>query len=100
MAVIVLLKTDEEILRDLGSRARRKRLEREIPQMELAERAGVHVNTVRSLERGVDIRLRSLIGILRALGQVEEIETILARQTPMQLDVPARPLPQRIRKRA
>lgn len=46
-----------------------------------------------------DIRLRILIGILRALGEVEEIETILARQTPTQLDVPARPLPQRIRKR-
>lgn len=95
----MLLKTDEEILRDLGLRARRKRLEREISQMDLAERAGVHVNTVRSLERGDDIRLRMLIGILRALGEVEEIETILARQTPTQLDVPARPLPQRIRKR-
>jgi len=95
----MLLKTDQEILRDLGLRARRKRLEREISQMDLADRAGVHVNTVRSLERGEDIRLRMLIGILRALGEVEEIESILARQTPTRLGVPARPLPQRIRKR-
>lgn len=96
----MLLKTNEEILQDLGLRARRKRLEREISQMDLAERAGVHVNTVRSLERGEDIRLRMLIGILRALGEVSEIETILSKQTPTQLDVPARPLPQRVRKRA
>jgi len=96
----MLLKTDGEILQDLGLRARRKRLEREISQMDLAERAGVHVNTVRSLERGEDIRLRMLIAILRALGEAEEIETILSKQTPTQLDFPARPLRQRIRKRA
>ena len=95
----MLLKTNEEILQGLGSGARRKRLEREIPQLELAERAGVHVNTVRSLERGEDIRLRSFIGILRALGQVEEIDAVLPKQTPTPLDIPAHPLPQRIWKR-
>jgi transcriptional regulator with XRE-family HTH domain len=96
----MLLKTNEEILRDLGQRARRMRLERRISQVELAERAGVHVNTVRSFERGEDIRLRMLIGILRALGQVEDIESILTKQTPTQLDAPSEPLPQRIRKKA
>lgn len=76
------------------------RLERRISQVELAERAGVHVNTVRSFERGEDIRLRMLIGILRALGQVEDIEAILAKQMPTLLDAPFEPLPQRIRKKA
>jgi len=96
---MLFLKTNEEIVRELGQRARRRRLERRISQQDVAAKAGVHTNTVRALEAGKDIRLHSLVGILRALGGAGDIDAVLARQIPVRLDVAEEPLPQRIRKR-
>ena len=60
--------SDERILRQLGERLARLRLERDLTQATLAEEAGVSKRTVERIEAGHSIQFSSLIRVLRALG--------------------------------
>jgi len=94
------LKTNAEILTELGHKVRQRRLEKQLTQQELADKAGIHVNSLRLLERSNDIRLLTFIQILRALGELQEFEDLLNQ--PLETDLEAlsnRKLPQRIRKK-
>ncbi len=94
------LKTNDEYLTEIGSRVRKRRLEKQLTQQEVADRAGVHVNSVRMLERKADVKLITLIQVLRALGSVQDIEKILSQPLPKKLeDISSAPLPKRIRKK-
>ncbi len=69
--------TTEEILRELGARLRGFRLQRNVTQAELAETAGVGHATVKRAEAGENIRLKTIVKILRALGRVEALDSFL-----------------------
>jgi transcriptional regulator with XRE-family HTH domain len=69
--------TTEEILRELGVRLRGFRLQRNVTQAELAETAGVGHATVKRAEAGENIRLETIVKILRALGRVEALNSFL-----------------------
>lgn len=74
--------TDEVILRELGERLARTRLERNLSQGRLAEEAGVSKRTVERLEAGEPVRSNSLIRVLRALGQIEALDRLVPEPLP------------------
>jgi len=65
------LLTDEQVLEKLGAELRRMRLERNLTQATVAERAGVDRTTVVKLEAGKANSLVNLVQVLRALGRLE-----------------------------
>jgi len=69
--------SEQEILAELGRRLRRTRLSQNVTQQGLAERAGVSQRTVSAAEGGEDIRLSTLVRLLRALHRLEGIDALL-----------------------
>ena len=71
----------------LGDQVRRLRIDRNMDQARLAELADVSVGAVSNLERGKGSSLRTLIGVLRALGRTDWIESLapVVGVSPMQL---------------
>ncbi|HHU26665.1 MAG TPA: helix-turn-helix transcriptional regulator [Bacteroidales bacterium] len=59
--------TDKGLIAKIGEKLRQIRLEQNITQKELAERAGVSLSSVASVEKGNSVSLSTLIAILRAL---------------------------------
>lgn len=70
--------TDDAILSELGGRLARMRLEKNLTQAQLAEKAGVSKRTVERLERGdVAPQLSGFIRVCRALELVERFELLV-----------------------
>jgi len=68
--------TPEEMEAALGERLRTLRLTRNLDQRILAERAGVSLKTLRSLELGNGSTLGTLMRVLRALGREEWLHSV------------------------
>ena len=79
--------TDQAILEDLGSRIRQHRLNRNISQGAVAERAGVSVATVRNLESGNGSSVTTLIRLLRGLGMLHRLEMLIPETEPSPLQL-------------
>jgi transcriptional regulator with XRE-family HTH domain len=73
---------DEAILRELGERLTRLRLERNLAQAELAIEAGVSKRTIERMEAGGATQLVNLVRVCRALGLVEGFEALLPEPVP------------------
>ena len=71
----------------LGDQVRQVRIAQNLDQAQLAELADVSVGAVSNLERGKGSSLRTLIGVLRALGRTDWIESLAPAVgvSPMQL---------------
>lgn len=69
--------TDETVLRDLGQRISRTRLDHNLTQPALAREAGVSKNTVERLEAGTGITLTNFVRILRALGLLDGLDALV-----------------------
>lgn len=74
--------SDTAVLKELGTRLARNRLERNISQAQLALEAGVSKTTVERLEAGKSVKLESFVRILRALGQLELLARLLPEPLP------------------
>jgi len=68
---------DAVILRELGERLARVRLERNLKQAELATQAGVAKRTLERMEAGGATQLVNLVRVCRALGLVERFDTLI-----------------------
>ena len=79
--------TDATVLRELGGRIARQRLERDLTQTELAREAGVDRTALQRLEGGESVTLTTLLRLLRALSLLENLETAVppARPSPIEL---------------
>lgn len=79
--------SDKGILRELGMRIKRRRLNRNIPQQELADMSGLGRTTISDLEQGKPFGMLTLIKILRALEGLEELDSFLPDPgiSPLQL---------------
>lgn len=96
----MLIITDHELSMELGKRVRSRRIGARMSQKTLAAKAGIHVNTLRTLERTGEVKLRSFIAVLRALGARAGLEDLLAQPPPSDLYAPEPgPPPQRVRER-
>ena len=68
---------DGAILRELGARLARVRLERNSTQAALAEQAGVSKRTLERMEAGGPTQLVNLVRVSRALGLLDRFETLI-----------------------
>ncbi|MEO6623784.1 MAG: helix-turn-helix transcriptional regulator [Burkholderiaceae bacterium] len=92
--------TQAELEAALGENLRRLRLDRNIGQKTLAERAGISVRAVKNLEGGLGSTLKSLVSVLRALDREDWLKTIapVATINPLTMTRGAQPR-QRARRR-
>jgi transcriptional regulator with XRE-family HTH domain len=79
--------TDEAVLRELGSRLERTRLERNRTQAELATEAGIGRATLQRLEAGQPGDLSSFVRVLRALGLLEALDRLVPEPTPSPIEL-------------
>ena len=80
--------SDQQIHDELSERLKMARLEVNMTQAELAERAGVSLITVKRAEStGGNMTLMTLISLLRALGRLYQLDTFLPMPvlSPLQL---------------
>lgn len=79
--------TDMEILREIGCRLKRKRLEKNMSQQRLADMAGLNRMTISEIERGSPFGVLSFVQILRALDALDEMDSFLPDPgiSPLQL---------------
>lgn len=82
--------SDRGILRELGRRLRRARLEQDISQRQVAEIAGLSRVTVGNLERGIPSSLLTLVQYLRALGKLDELDALLPDPGPSPIELAKR----------
>ena len=81
-------KSDKLLLQLLGQWISRQRLNLNLSQNDLAQRAGTSRNSVQSLEAGNGVKLLTFVQILRALGCLDELKHMLAADaeiSPLQL---------------
>lgn len=85
--------TPEEMESALGEKLKALRLSRNLDQKTLAERAGISVRALRSLEAGQGSTLKTLVSTLRALGRQDWLSTIapVATINPLTLTREAQP---------
>jgi transcriptional regulator with XRE-family HTH domain len=76
-----LAASPEAIEASLGSKLERLRLSKNVNQSALAAEAGVSRRTIPRLENGEGISLDTLIRMMRALGIVDRLETLLPDPT-------------------
>jgi transcriptional regulator with XRE-family HTH domain len=78
---------DRGILKEIAGRIRRRRLNMNMPQKELAERAGLSRTAISNIERGMPFGVLTLIQVLRALEALEDLDSFLPAPgiSPMQL---------------
>ncbi|MEQ1591963.1 MAG: helix-turn-helix transcriptional regulator [Thiobacillaceae bacterium] len=68
---------DELVLRELGERVTRIRLDRNLTQAELAEKAGVSKRTIERMEAGGVTQLINLVRVCRVLDLLEHFEMLI-----------------------
>src|ERR1700761_9575985 len=79
--------SDSAILTELGRRLERRRIDANLTQAQLAEQAGISKRTLERMESGFGIEFVMLIRVLRALGDVGGLETLIPElpQSPLTL---------------
>ena len=79
--------SDKAAMALIGERIQRERLNQNLTQAGLAERAGIGVRTVRSLEAGQKPTVETLIRALRGLGKLGALDALLPEPglSPLQL---------------
>ena len=102
MTIMLNVSTNDEVMREFGLRLRGYRLRQNRIQGEIARLAGVTPATVVNAEAGKNVRLESIVRILRALGQLEALNDFLPEPTvsPIQLLALHGKVRQRARKRS
>jgi transcriptional regulator with XRE-family HTH domain len=81
------LMSDDAVLRAIGKRLARRRLELELTQAQLAEQAGVGKRTVERIEAGESTQTATLIRIVRILGLLDNLAAFIPEPGPRPLDL-------------
>ncbi len=79
--------SDKAILAEIGVRLKRRRLNRNLTQQEVAEQAGLTRMTVGEFERGASSSMLTLVRILRVLEALDELESFLPDTGPSPLQL-------------
>ena len=80
-------KTDRDILMELGKRIREKRIQKRFKQSELAQRAGISIYTLQKMEYGKSYNVSTLIQVLRALNELDQIDNFLPEVEISPIDI-------------
>lgn len=65
------------ILEEIGNRLKEYRIRKNLQQKELAENAGISLDTVVRMERGSSITTEKFLRILRVLDMLENLEEFI-----------------------
>ena len=65
------------VLMELGARIKRNRIDMQLSQQDFAAKTGISTRTLSAAENGEDIRLSSLLRILRTLNCLENLDLLL-----------------------
>jgi transcriptional regulator with XRE-family HTH domain len=76
-----ILSTPSEICAELGRRLRARRLMQEWSQLELAQRAGLSVGTIKNLEGKGQASLESFVQVVAALGLADDLGELFRIKT-------------------
>ena len=75
------IESNKEILKEIGRRIQRQRINIGLTQLQLAEKAGVSVRTVTNVECGNDAKMSVILSILRAENILGNIDSLLEEET-------------------
>jgi len=82
----IYAKTDEELLKTVGSLIKKRRINANLTQRELAEATGISKDRISQIERTGKTSLASLVAISRKLGLLQQLLSIyeMPELTPIQ----------------
>lgn len=83
---IATLNSDRAVLGELGRRLAHTRLERNWSQAKLADEAGISKTTIERIEHGEPVQLNNFVRILRALGQLDELDRVVPEPLPSPIE--------------
>ncbi|MCD4652961.1 helix-turn-helix domain-containing protein [bacterium] len=81
------LMTDDAILKEIGYRLARHRIDFQLTQEVLAREAGVSKRTVERIESGATAQMSSIIRILRVLDLTEKLDDLIPEIGPRPMDL-------------
>ncbi|MEQ9187062.1 MAG: helix-turn-helix domain-containing protein [Cryomorphaceae bacterium] len=79
--------TDDMLIKSIGEFVRAARLDKNMTQANLGERAGVHRTTIRDLELGKRSTLLTLIQVLRSLDELHVLKNFKVSNEPSPLEL-------------
>ncbi len=71
-----LFLTEQEILKEIGKRLKKIRLQHNLTQKEISEEVGLSVSTISLIEQGKSTTTESLIRILTRLNRIKDLESV------------------------
>ena len=74
------IQTNAAIMRQIGSKLKELRIEKNMKQKELADAAGVSVFTISSIENGKTTSLLTVIQLLRALEHLDYLDSFFQEE--------------------
>jgi transcriptional regulator with XRE-family HTH domain len=74
-------RTTEDIEKSFGAQVKALRLEQDVDQITLAERAAVSVSALKALESGRGSSLRTVVRVARALDRVDWLDSFYEQPT-------------------
>ena len=73
--------TNDAIMRQIGSKLKELRIEKNMKQAELADASGVSVFTISSVENGKTTSLLTIVQLLRALEHLDYLDRFFQEET-------------------
>lgn len=73
--------TNDAIMRQIGTKLKELRIEKNMKQSELADASGVSIFTISSVENGNATSLLTLVQLLRALGHLDYLDSFFREET-------------------
>jgi putative transcriptional regulator len=73
------ISSDDALLKELGDRLQRNRLNRNMTQAALAKEAGISERTIIRIEQGHSTQLSNFIRLLRSLGLLENMDALVPK---------------------
>ena len=71
-----LFLTEQEILKEIGQRIKKIRVQHNLTQKEMSEDVGLSVTTISLIEKGKSTIVESLIRILMRLNRIKDFESV------------------------
>ncbi len=71
-----LFLTEQEILKEIGNRLKKIRLQNNLTQKQMSEEIGLSVSTISLIEQGKSTTTDSLIRILTRLNRIKDLKSV------------------------